>query len=96
VKTALAAAAIALATAVPLHAESRKAPGFAEALKATPAVITPVAAPAAKVTLARVPARTPASVPQNGRSFWKSPWPYVIVGAAAVVVLIARQDGGIY
>jgi hypothetical protein len=35
---------------------------------------------------------TPAPA-QNGRSFWKSPWPYVIIGAAVVVAVVAAKGG---
>ena len=35
---------------------------------------------------------TPAPA-QNGRSFWKTPWPYVIIGAAVVVAVIAAKGG---
>ena len=66
------------------------------------------AADHARLTAAEQPARHVAAAPsiptpaarQNGKkSFWKSPWPYVIIGAAVVVgVLIASggygDDGG--
>jgi hypothetical protein len=41
------------------------------------------------------PAKTPA---QQKKSFWKTPWPYVIGGGAIVaIVLIAnKKEGGIY
>jgi hypothetical protein len=37
------------------------------------------------------PTRTPA---QNGKkSFWKTPWPYVIIGAVVVVAVVAASGG---
>ena len=38
------------------------------------------------------PARTPAPR-QNGKSFWKTPWPYVIIGAVVVVAVVAASGG---
>ena len=97
-RTGIAAGTIVLLAASSLHAQSRQAPArFADALKAVPTVAAP--APATKVTLTRLPSRTatPAAIPQGGRSFWKSPWPYVIAGAAVVIVVVAKNtEGGIY
>jgi len=38
------------------------------------------------------PRSTPAPA-QNGKSFWKTPWPYAIIGAVAVVAVIAAKGG---
>jgi hypothetical protein len=34
-----------------------------------------------------------APTPTQKKSFWRSPWPYVIMGAAAVAVIVARANG---
>ena len=59
--------------------------------------LTAAEQPARDVTIASTPA--PASRQNGKKSFWKTPWPYVIIGAAVVVgVLIASggygDDGG--
>jgi hypothetical protein len=35
-----------------------------------------------------------ASPQTQKKSFWRSPWPYVIIGAVAVAVIVARASGG--
>jgi hypothetical protein len=58
------------------------------------------AAEQARLTAAEKPARNLATAPatptptQNGKkSFWKTPWPYVIIGAVAVVAIVAAKGG---
>lgn len=34
-----------------------------------------------------------APVPRNGKSFWKSPWPYIIAGGVTAAVIIAVNAG---
>ena len=51
-----------------------------------------IAAAVANTTLARSTA-TPVRVAAAGKSFWHTPWPYVIFGAAAVVVVVATHKG---
>ena len=76
--------------------ESSKTPTLASTLKAQG---MQAAAEHARLTATAKPARdlkaapsTPAPA-QNGRSFWKTPWPYVIIGAAVVVGVIAAKGG---
>ena len=47
---------------------------------------------------ARASERTPSNPPQTKRSFWKSPWPYVIVAAGVGIALAVKYagDGGGY
>ena len=75
-----------------------------QALKATFAspAVAPAAssAPAPKVTLARVApalAAAPAARAKasGGKSFWKTPWPYVIGVGVVVSVVVAKHNGGL-
>jgi hypothetical protein len=101
------ALAITVLFASPGFAQSPSAPPTAAAKP--PAVArTDFSARAAgidKMTAARTrPENAPAPRPaQNGqqgtggRSFWKTPWPYVIIAGVAATVLIAAGDGdGLY
>lgn len=61
------------------------------------------AADHARLTAAEKPARdvaaasstptTPTPAQNGKKSFWKTPWPYVIIGAVAVVVVVAAKGG---
>ena len=47
-----------------------------------------------KASIERAVARTGVPVvPQNKKPFFKTPWPYVIIGAVVVVVAIALSGG---
>lgn len=43
-------------------------------------------------TTAVAPAKA-APVPRMSKSFWKTPWPYIIGGAAAAILIIALNSG---
>ena len=45
----------------------------------------------------KAPAATAARSPQStGKSFWKTPWPWVIAAAAVVIVVVAaNKEGGL-
>ena len=77
--------------------ESSKTPTLASTLKAQG---MQAAAEHARLTAAATPARdrtaapsTPAPAQNGRRSFWKTPWPYVIIGAVVVVAVIAAKGG---
>jgi hypothetical protein len=56
------------------------------------------AAAAPRDTAPTAARRTSPAQSSGGRSFWKTPWPYVIIGgvAAAVIIASAKSDNGLY
>jgi Na+/H+ antiporter NhaD/arsenite permease-like protein len=51
-----------------------------------------IAAAVANTPLTMTTTRTRAAA--SGKSFWHTPWPYVIFGAAAAVIIVAANKGG--
>jgi len=69
----------------------------AEVAKISAASARPAATIRAARPIAAVPAPAARAQTAGKRSFWKSPWPYVIVGAVAVIAIVATSsEGGIY
>lgn len=58
-------------------------------LTATAAPAVPVWTPAPRLRLSAMSAAAP--TPRASKSFWKSPWPYLIGGAVVVAVVVARR-----
>lgn len=60
--------------------------------------VTAMAAPAPRLWTAVQPAKLSAAAalaknPSSSKSFWKSPWPYLITGGVVVAVVVARHGG---
>ena len=53
-----------------------------------------IAAAVAHTPLTATAAVTRTRAAASGKSFWHTPWPYVIFGAAAVVIIVAANKGG--
>lgn len=51
-----------------------------------------ISAAVASTPLTATVTRTRAAA--SGKSFWHTPWPYVIFGAAAAVIIVAANKGG--
>ena len=88
IRTIAAVVVLLFAAAVGTHAQEPKARVFSKA------AIEKAVAVNAKTTVAHAPAPAPAPrVPRSFKSFFHTPWPYIIGGAVAVGIIIAVNSG---